>query len=97
MLTWQFRHARPKDWIGRAFPGEERLPAVPGAHVARAVVAILAQVGNLLRQEPLVDAAVGRVARGAVLVNRGMLKHIRAPLLRMTLIAELVDARGLDH
>ena len=61
------------------------------------VVAILTEVGHLLHQEPLVDAAVGRVARGAVLVNRGMLKHIRTPLLRVTRVTELVDARGLDH
>ena len=41
------------------------------------------------------DAAVGRMARGAVLVDRGMLKHIGSPLLRVTLVAELVDAGAL--
>jgi len=80
----------------RALPREERLPAVPRAHMARAVVAVLAQVGDLLDQKALVDAPVYRMARRAILVDRGMLEHEGTPLLGVALVAELVHAVRLD-
>jgi hypothetical protein len=59
-------------------------------------MAPLTQVGYLLPFELRVDAAVRCVADTAILVNRLVFPHKRPSLLRMTFVAELINARCLD-
>src|SRR6185295_10088916 len=81
--------------------GRRRLPAaarvIDRARMARGVVAVLAQVGRLLLQQPRVVRAVRVVADEAVLLDRRMAPDEGAALLGVAGGAELRDRLGVDH
>lgn len=61
------------------------------------VVTALTNERNLLTQQFVVVAAVGRMAGHAVFLHRRMLVHVRAAFFGVAVVAELVDGVGLDH
>lgn len=61
------------------------------------VMAGLAELGDLAEKKFVMIAAVGGMATQAVLVNRGVLPHVRPSFFRMALITKLVGGAGLDH
>lgn len=60
-------------------------------------MAILAEVDNLLHHQIFMTAAMRRVADRAILRNRRVLPDKGTPFVGVTLVAELVDALGLEH
>jgi len=68
-------------------------------HMAAAtdVMAVLANLRDLSFKKLSMTAAVGFVARQAVLLHGWVLPHERAPLFSVTFIAQFIDCVSLDQ
>lgn len=63
----------------------------------RVVMAILAEVDNLLNHQIFVSAAVRRVADDAIFRDWRMFPYPRTTFFRMAFVAKEIDGIGLDH
>ena len=89
--------AAPHDAFIRFRPGSQGLPRLQVIWMQEIGMALLAQEGNRRDQQRALIRAVRRVAVEAVLANRRMLEQERSALLRMALVARLVDRIGLEQ
>jgi len=74
-----------------------RLFGIEGAHMPARIMAALAELGNPVRQELAMIAAVRRMARLAVLFDRRVFPEEGPPFLCMAFVTELIDRIALDH
>ena len=89
--------ASPHDALIRSRPRAQGLPRLQVVRVQKIRMTLLTQEGNRRDQQRVLIRAMRRVAIEAVLANGRMLEQERSALLRMALVAGLVDRIGLEQ